>query len=120
MLTLILSFNRILIHHQGVTIDERGAFSNSRLIVADFEAFIRSLQAALKQAADKNLYTPPSKLFGNLFATQITLDVREELTDGLSPLEYKVLREGLMAALGTRSVQPEQVLYQGKKPFQAA
>lgn len=119
MLTLILSFNRILIHHQGVTIDERGAFSNSRMIVADFEAFVRSLQAALKQAADKDLYTPPGKLFGNLFATQITLDIREELADGLSPLEYKVLQESLMAASGTRNIQSGQILYQGKKPFQA-
>ncbi|ULJ68877.1 hypothetical protein MIS45_08870 [Wielerella bovis] len=114
MLTLHIYFNQIQIHHNGVTINHRGTFSNSRMIVADFLAF----QAAIKMAAEKQIYTPPSKLFGNLRATPIGLDVREQLADGLSPVEYKVLLETLLA-LGIKPVKPEQVLYHDKIPFQA-
>lgn len=120
MLTLQIYLNRITTQHNGATLDYRGQFSNSRLIVADFTQFVNDIQAALKSAAEKNIYTPPSKLFGNLRATPICLDVREQLADGLSPVEYKVLLESLMAVCNSRSVKPEQVLYHGKIPFQAA
>lgn len=119
MLTLNLYFNRIQIYHQGVTVDYRAAFSNARMIVADFDAWVVAVQAALAQAAQRQIYTPPSKLLGNLRATPIGLDVREQLADGLSPIEYKVLLESLMV-LGIKPVKPEQVLYHGKIPFQAA
>ncbi len=39
MLTLHIDFNQIQIHHNGVALNHRGTFSNSRMIVADFEAF---------------------------------------------------------------------------------
>ncbi|ULJ61147.1 hypothetical protein [Wielerella bovis] len=119
MLTLHIYFNQIQIHHNGVTINHRGTFSNSRIIVADFLAFQAAIKAVLEMAAEKQIYTPPSKLFGNLRATPIGLDVRENLADELSPIEYKVLLETLLA-LGIKPVKPEQVLYHGKIPFQAA
>lgn len=119
MLTLTIRFNHIRAQHNGAVVEHRGAFSNSRMIVADFLAFQAAVNAILDMAAEKHIYTPPSKLFGNFRATPICLDVRENLADGLSPVEYQVLLETLLA-LGCKPVKPEQILYHGKIPFQAA
>lgn len=118
MLTLEIRFNQIRAQHNGVVVEHRGAFSNSRMIVADFLVFHETVKTILDMAAEKQIYTPPSKLFGNFRATPICLDVRENLADGLSPVECKVLREMLLV-LGARTTKPEQVLYHGKIPFQA-
>lgn len=120
MLTLAIYFNRIKIQHNGVNVDYRGTFSNSRMIVADFEALLQAIQAILQQAVAQKIYTPPSKLLGNIRATPLCLDVREHLADGLSPIEYKALLESIMAIGNSRNVKPERILYQGKRPFQAA
>lgn len=56
MLTLQIYLNRITTQHNGATLDYRGQFSNSRLIVADFTQFVNDIQAALKSAAEKNIY----------------------------------------------------------------
>lgn len=119
MLTLEIRFNRISIKQNGANVDYHGQFSNSRMIVADFFAFQAAIKTILEMAAEKQIYTPPSKLFGNFRATPIGLDVREQLADRLSPVEYQVLLETLLA-LGCKPVKPEQILYHGKIPFQAA
>lgn len=119
MLTLEIRFNHIRTQRNAVIAEHRGAFSNSRMIVADFEAFQTALKATLNIAAEKQLYTPPSKIFGNLRTTPICLDIRENLADGLSPIEYKVLHD-ILLVLGTNKVKPEQILYQGKIVFQTS
>ncbi|MDO4434519.1 MAG: hypothetical protein Q4B82_08075 [Alysiella sp.] len=119
-LTLEIRFNHITAYGNGAIVDYRGTFSNSRMIVADFEVFVHDVQAALQQAADKKIYAPPSKIFGNLCATPLCLDVRENLADGLSPIEYRAVCECLMSVSNNRNMKPKQVLYHGKIPFQAA
>ncbi|XXQ69377.1 hypothetical protein ACKLNO_05815 [Neisseriaceae bacterium B1] len=119
MLLLEIRFNYIRAQHHGAVVKHRSAFSNSRMIVADFLAFQAAVNAILDMAAEEHIYTPPSKLFGNFRATPICLDVRENLADGLSPVEYKVLLETLLA-LGCKPIKPEQVLYHEKIPFQVA
>lgn len=119
MLILEIRFNHIRANHNGAVVEHRSTFSNSRMIVADFLVFHEAVKTILDMAAEKRIYTPPSKLFGNLRTTPICLDVREHLADGLSPVECKVLREMLLV-LGARTTKPEQVLYHGKIPFQAA
>lgn len=119
MLTLTIRFNHIQAQHNGALVEHRGAFSNSRMIVADFAAFETAVKTVLAMAADKQMYPKPSRLFGLITRNPICLDVRENLADGLSPVEYKVLLEVLLS-LGARMVKPEQILYHGKIPFQAA
>ena len=47
--------NQITIEHNGIAVEHRGAFSNSRIIVASFHHFVNDLQAALKLATDKKI-----------------------------------------------------------------
>lgn len=119
MLTLEIRFNHIRAHHNGAVVEHRSTFSNSRMIVADFEAFETAIKTVLAMAADKQMYPKPSRLFGLITRNPICLDVCENLADGLSPVEYKVLYE-ILLVLGARNVKPEQISYQGKIPFQAA
>lgn len=118
MLTLEIRFNHIRANHNGVVVKHR-TFSNSRMIVADFEAFETAVKTVLAMVADKQMYPKSSRFFGLITRNPICLDVRENLADGLSPVEYKVLSE-ILFILGARNVKPEQILYQGKIPFQAA
>lgn len=119
MLTLEIRLNHIRAQHNGAVVEHRGAFSNSRMIVADFEAFEAAVKTILAMAADKQMYPKPSRLFGLITRNPICLDVRENLADGLSSVEHKVLSE-ILLVLGARNVKPEQILYHGKIPFQAA
>lgn len=112
MLTLDIRFNLIVIYHHGVSLSYRGDFSNSRMIVADWQQWLHDLQAVLQQAAQQGIYTPPKKLTGNLLSSPICLNVCEPLADGLSPLEYKCLYESL-ASIQAKGLNWQSVLYQG-------
>ena len=94
MITVEIRFNRISIRHNGIVVEHRGTFSNfsnSRIIVASFQQLVNDLQAALKQAADQKIYTPPNKWARRLLSTPVCIDVREELADGLTQVEAKCL-----------------------------
>ena len=57
MIIVQIRTNQITIEHNGIAVEHRGTFSNSRIIVASFQQFVNDLQAALKLAADKKIYT---------------------------------------------------------------
>ena len=114
MITVEIRFNRISIRHNGTVVEHRGTFSNSRIIVASFHHFVNDLQAALKLATDKKIYTPPSKLTGRLLSTPVCIDVREELAGGLTQVEAKCLYDCLLH-LNAVTVKDENcILYQGQ------
>ena len=114
MIIVQIRTNQITIEHNGIAVEHRGTFSNSRIIVASFQQFVNDLQAALKLAADKKIYTPPSKWAGHLFSTPICIDVREELADGLTQVEAKCLYDCLLH-LNAVTVKDENcILYQGQ------
>lgn len=114
MITVEIRFNRISIRHNGIAVEHRGTFSNSRIIVASFQQFVNDLQAALKLAADKKIYTPPSKLTGRLLSTPICIDVREELADGLTQVEAKCLYDCLLHLNAIAMKDQNCILYQGQ------
>ena len=114
MITVEIRFNRISIRHNGIAVEHRGTFSNSRIIVASFQQFVNDLQAALKLAADKKIYTPPSKLTGRLLSTPICIDVREELADGLTQVEAKCLYDCLLYLNAITVKDQNCILYQGQ------
>ena len=106
--------NQITIEHNGIAVEHRGTFSNSRIIVASFQQFVNDLQAALKQAADKKIYTPPSKLTGRLLSTPVCIDVREELAGGLTQVEAKCLYDCLLHLNAVTLKDENCILYQGQ------
>ena len=114
MITVEIRFNRISIRHNGSVVEHRGAFSNSRIIVASFQQFVNDLQAALKLAADKKIYTPPSKLTGRLLSTPVCIDVREELAGGLTQVEAKCLYDCLLHLNAVTLKDENCILYQGQ------
>ena len=114
MITIEIRFNRISIRHNGIAVEHRGAFSNSRIIVASFHHFVNDLQAALKLAADKKIYTPPSKLTGRLLSTSVCIDVREELAGGLTQVEAKCLYDCLLHLNAIAMKDQDCILYQGQ------
>ena len=114
MITVEIRFNRISIRHNGIVVEHRGTFSNSRIIVASFQQLVNDLQAALKQAADQKIYTPPSKWAGRLFSTPICIDVREELADGLTQVEAKCLYDCLLHLNAVTLKDENCILYQGQ------
>ena len=106
--------NQITIEHNGIAVEHRGTFSNSRIIVASFHYFVNDLQAALKQAADQKIYTPPSKLTGRLLSTPVCIDVREELAGGLTQVEAKCLYDCLLHLNAVTVKDQNCILYQGQ------
>lgn len=114
MITIEIRFNRITIRHNGIVVEHCGAFSNSRIIVASFHNFVNDLQAALKQAADKKIYTPPSKFMGRLFSTPVCIDVREDLAGGLTQVEAKYLYDCLLHLNAVTLKDENCILYQGQ------
>ena len=114
MITIEIRFNHISIRHNGIVVEHRGTFSNSRIIVASFHHFVNDLQAALKLAADKKIYTPPSKLTGRLLSTPVYIDVREELAGGLTQVEAKCLYDCLLHLNAVTLKDENGILYQGQ------
>ena len=114
MITIEIRFNRITIRHNGIVVEHCGAFSNSRIIVASFQQLVNDLQAALKQAADQKIYTPPSKWAKRLFSTPVCIDVREELADGLTQVEAKCLYDCLLHLNAIAMKDQNCILYQGQ------
>ena len=114
MITIEIRFNRITIRHNGIVVEHCGAFSNSRIIVASFQQFVNDMRAALKLAADKKIYTPPSKWAGRLFSIPVCIDVREELADGLTQVEAKCLYDCLLHLNAVTVKDQNCILYQGQ------
>ena len=112
MITVEIRFNRISIRHNGSVVEHRGAFSNSRIIVASFQQLVSDMRAALKQAADQKIYTPPSKWAGHLFSTPVCIDVREELAGGLTQIEAKCLYDCLLHLNAINVKDQNRILYQ--------
>lgn len=83
------------------------AFSNQRIIIADF---IIAADALKKLYAQYRQNTSQGLLSVFQAAPSVCMDVQEHLTDGLSQVEVKVLHECAMVAMNTRKVQ---VWYQG-------
>ncbi|MDK4679931.1 hypothetical protein [Kingella negevensis] len=117
MLTLDIRFNQIIAttdeQENAEPIQFSATFSNNRLIVSDFNAFVAALKAVLEQAAAKGYYTPFNQITGKLLATTVRLDVREELQGGLSAIEYKVLQESMIAT----NLRGREICYRGAPVF---
>ena len=114
MIIVQIRTNQITIEHNGIAVEHRGTFSNSRIIVASFQQFVNDLQAVLKLAADKKIYTPPSKLTGRLLSTPVCIDVREELAGGLTQVEAKCLCDCLLHLNAVTLKDENCILYQGQ------
>lgn len=114
MITIEIRFNHISIRHNGIVVEHRGTFSNSRIIVASFQQLVNDLRAALKQAADQKIYTPPSKWAGRLLSTPVCIDVREELAGGLTQVEAKCLYDCLLHLNAVTLKDENCILYQGQ------
>ena len=114
MIIVQIRTNQITIEHNGIAVEHRGTFSNSRIIVASFQQFVNDLQAALKLAADKKIYTPPGKFMGRLLSTPVCIDVREELAGGLTQVEAKCLYDCLLHLNAVTLKDENCILYQGQ------
>lgn len=84
------------------------AFSNQRIIIADF---IIAADALKKLYAQYRQNTSQGLLSVFQAAPSVCMDVQEHLTDGLSQVEMKVLHECAIEAISARNVR---VRYQGQ------
>lgn len=119
MIRVHVFFNRLVVFQDGREIGRcEAAFSNQRIIIADFAVAadaLKKLYAQYRQNTSQGLLS----MFQA--APSVCLDVQEHLADGLSPVEIKVLHECATVATGARNIK---IQYQGKhvdsgcqKPF---
>ena len=107
MLKIHLYFNKIAVH--GDTGQELAAvaaeFSNRRLIVSEFGAYaaaLKTVRAQLREQQGGSGLLP--QLRQHLLAPPplLCFDVRDQLTGGLSPVEWKVLTDAAILVNGGR------------------
>lgn len=107
MLLIYVWFNRIAVYDGSLEVcRHEAAFSNGRIIVADFKVFGQALKAVWREYRNRAV-SPVGRLL--VRSPAVCMDVREELAGGLSQVEAKVLHDGALF-MGARKAE---VRYQG-------